>query len=51
MCSPLHEEEELLEVVTGTLDQGDFIIIIIIIIIIIGYGCLLSQAFSSWYFS
>ena len=28
-----------------------FIIIIIIIIIIIGYGCLLSQAFSSRYFS
>ena len=27
------------------------IIIIIIIIIIIRYGCLLSQAFSSWYFS
>jgi hypothetical protein len=26
-------------------------IIIIIIIIIIRYGCLLSQAFSSWYFS
>ena len=28
-----------------------FIIIIIIIIIIIRYGCLLSQAFSAWYFS
>ena len=28
-----------------------FIIIIIIIIIIIRYGCLLSQAFSSWYFA
>ena len=27
------------------------IIIIIVIIIIIPYGCLLSQAFSSWYFS
>ena len=27
------------------------IIIIIIIIIIIRYGCLLSQAFSSWHFS
>jgi len=27
------------------------IVIIIIIIIIIRYGCLLSQAFSSWYFS
>jgi len=27
------------------------IIIIIIIIIIIQYGCLWSQAFSSWYFS
>jgi len=27
------------------------IIIIIVIIIIIRYGCLLSQAFSSWYFS
>jgi len=27
------------------------VIIIIIIIIIIRYGCLLSQTFSSWYFS
>jgi hypothetical protein len=31
--------------------HGPFGIIIIIIIIIIRYGCLLSQAFSSWYFS
>jgi len=30
---------------------SEAIIIIIIIIIIIRYGCLLSQAFSAWYFS
>ena len=35
----------------GTSLEPAVIIIIVIIIIIIQYGCLLSQAVSSWYFS
>jgi len=31
--------------------EGIMIVVIIIIIIIIQYACVLSQAFSSWYFS
>ena len=35
----------------GIIKTWPNIIIIIVVIIIIRYGCLLSQAFSSWYFS